>query len=63
MNYCLTKINYAIKDQPMPEKEQKKSPLNIQTKNSKNRRNQRYMLSEMLETQYGLTFADNPTAT
>ena len=37
MDYCLKKIDYKIRDEPMPAKDQLKSPLNIQIKNSKRR--------------------------
>ena len=32
MNYCLKKIHSAIHDQPMEQKDEQKSPLNVQKK-------------------------------
>ena len=37
VNYCIKKIVCAIKDEPMPEKDAKKSPLNVQIASSKRR--------------------------
>ena len=39
VNYCIKKIICAIKDEPMPEKDAKKSPLNVQIASSKRRHN------------------------
>ena len=62
-NYCINKITCAIKNQPMDEKEKKKSPLNIQVA-SKNRRKVKHtLLKEQLSSRYGLAFQENPLAT
>ena len=38
MEYCLKKVHSAIRDEPMPEKDKKKSPLNIQIAKSQRRK-------------------------
>jgi len=53
-NYCLKKIHAAIKDEPMEEKDEKKSPLNVQIAQSKRRNTKRGQLEVALKTQYGI---------
>ena len=62
MDYCLKKVHSAINDEPMKLKDQKKSPLNIQSENSKRRKNQRQELKDVLKNAYGISFQDNPHA-
>ena len=63
VNYCIKKIVCAIKDEPMPEKDAKKSPLNVQIASSKRRHKKHSKLKEVLNTRYGMSFVDNPNAT
>ena len=63
VNYCIKKIVCAIKDEPMPEKDAKKSPLNVQIASSKRRHKKHSLLKDQLNTRYGMSFMDNPNAT
>ena len=46
VNYCIKKIVCAIKDEPMPEKDAKKSPLNVQIASSKRRHKKQNKLKD-----------------
>ena len=47
----------------MAEKDQKKSPLNVQISNTDRRKNQRNFNQDILRTQYGISFQEDPEKT
>ena len=63
VNYCIKKIKAAIKNEEMDENEAKKSPLNVQIASSKRRQKKQTLLRNILRTNYGITFQENPNST
>lgn len=54
MNYCLKKIHSAIHDLPMDLRDEQKSPLNVQKKAARLRREKIQTFRDKLRFKYGV---------